>query len=126
MPLSEQITGPSDATGKLTAAAFQHPGVLPEGIETTLQTIATTPQSPVDTIVNGMECLYAGLKQTSEFPDALAITLGNLAHQVYTFQWHGKAGRAYGIYGFCLRVLGEGSQPVETDPEVDPVYVPPE
>jgi hypothetical protein len=81
--------------------------------------------SPVDKIVGGMEALYSGLKQLPEFPDQLAEVLGNLAHQVYTYHWHGKTDRAFGIYGFCLRVLGEGSQTLEEDPPIDPAYAAP-
>lgn len=125
MALSDNITGPSDAHGKLIPVPYQHAGVLPEYIEQKLQAIVTTPQSPVDSIVQGMEVLYAGLKTTPEFPDELAVVLGNLAHQVFTYHWHGKSARALKIYGFCLRVLGEGSQPTEEDPEIDTVYAAP-
>jgi hypothetical protein len=98
---------------------FKHGEKLPPHITEALTALVTSPGSPVNTIVEGMEILYAGLRQSKEFPDELAHVLGNLAHQVVTYQWHGKTDRAYGIYAFCLQALNEAK--AET-PEPDKRY----
>lgn len=130
MAMQDQITPPLDSITKLVTALMGQGSSLPGFTVAKLSSIIGETTSPVDKIVQSMEALYAGLKVSTVFPDELAHVLGNLAHQVATYMWHGKADRAMGIYGACLRWVSEGSQPVENDPVVDenfqePVLPPP-
>lgn len=79
--------------------------------------------SPVVTAVDGMEALYAFMQsEDAAFSDELAHALGRAAFLVATYDFHGKASRALGIYNAARRALGEDV--AGEDPAVDAKFTP--
>lgn len=78
--------------------------------------------SPVDTICNAMEPMYAHMKASAGDAAAVAAVLGQSAWLIQTYGFHGKQDRAAAVYQACRRTLGETV--AGEDPAVDAAYAP--
>jgi hypothetical protein len=117
----ETFTSPAALKQAITTYLILHAQELPEPPRGFLAAAQAQP-SPVPTIVETMEALYAF---KSDLNDAARTICGQCADMVFQSSWFGKGERAYQIFKVMRRELGETQGPsASSDPEPDPTYLP--